>query len=134
MVKKINHIGIAVRSIDKALEFYRDTLGIESGDTEELSQQKIKISCLPLGDSMVELIEPTAADSAIARFLDKRGEGIHHLAFEVADIEEKLKELKDKGVTLIDQTPRVGAHGMRIAFIHPKCSSGVLVELVEKKG
>ncbi|MFH1957801.1 MAG: methylmalonyl-CoA epimerase [bacterium] len=133
MLNKINHIGIAVRSIKESLKFYTGQLSLESTGVVEISEQKVKAAILRIGESAIELLEPTSPDSPIAKFLEKRGEGIHHIAFEVTDIVKKLKDLKDKGVRLIDESPRPGAHGTRIAFIHPKSAGGVLMELVEEK-
>ena len=133
MVDKINHIGIAVKSIEEALKFYTERLGLESMEAVEVPEQKVRVASLRIGESRIELVESTSPDSPIAKFLKMRGEGIHHIAFEVTDIEKRLKELKEKGVRLIDEKPRLGAHGTRIAFIHPKSTQGVLIELVEKK-
>lgn len=133
MLEKINHIGIAVKSIEESLKFYTEKLSLESAEVVEISEQKVKVAILRIGETMIELLEPTFPDSPIAKFLEKKGEGIHHIAFEVTDIVKKLKDLKDKGVRLIDESPRQGAHGTRIAFIHPKSSGGVLMELVEKE-
>lgn len=133
MLEKINHIGIAVKSIEESLKFYTEKLSLENTEVIEFSEQRLKVAILRIGESVVELIEPTSSDSPIAKFLEKKGEGIHHIAFEVTDIIKKLKDLKDKGVRLIDESPRQGVHGTRIAFIHPKSASGVLMELVEEK-
>ncbi|HEA47326.1 MAG TPA: methylmalonyl-CoA epimerase [bacterium] len=129
---KINHIGIAVKSIEEALKFYSERLGLESKEVVEVPEQKVKVIALQIGESRIELLESTSPDSPIAKFLEKRGEGIHHIAFEVTDIEKRLEELKEKGIRLIDEKPRQGAHGTRIAFIHPKSTQGVLIELVER--
>ena len=131
---KINHIGIAVKSIEEALKFYTERLGLESMEVVEVPEQKVKVIALQIGESRIELLESTSPDSPIAKFLEKRGEGIHHIAFEVTDIEKRLKELKEKGIRLIDEKPRPGAHNTRIAFIHPKSTQGVLIELVERRG
>lgn len=129
--KKINHIGIAVRSLDASIPFYRDTLGMAFEGSEEVAEQKVKVAFLAVGESRIELLEPTAEDSPVARFLEKNGEGIHHIAYQVGDIEQALTALKEQGVRLIDETPRNGAHGTRIAFLHPKASGGVLTELCQ---
>lgn len=129
---KIDHIGIAVKSIEKALKFYSERLGLESMGIVEVPEQKVKVAALQIGESKIELLESTSPDSPIAKFLKMRGEGIHHLAFEVTDIEKRLMGLKEKGVRLIDEKPRLGAHNTRIAFIHPKSTQGVLIELVER--
>ncbi|HEU0265418.1 MAG TPA: methylmalonyl-CoA epimerase [Geobacterales bacterium] len=131
---KINHIGIAVPSLDAALPFYRQQLGMEYLGVEEVAEQKVRVAFLRIGDSKIELLEPTAEDSPVAIFLAKNGAGIHHLAYEVDDIEAALAKLAADGVRLIDSTPRNGAHGARIAFIHPKASGGVLTELCQVGG
>ncbi|GAB4555913.1 MAG: methylmalonyl-CoA epimerase [Geothermobacteraceae bacterium] len=131
--KKINHIGIAVRSLDASIPFYRDTLGMAFEGSEEVAEQKVKVAFLAVGESRIELLEPTAEDSPVARFLEKNGEGIHHIAYQVDDIEQALAALKEQGVRLIDETPRGGAHGTRIAFLHPKASGGVLTELCRRE-
>ncbi len=131
MPKKISHIGIAVASIDEALPFYTATLGLEFEGTEVVEEQKVKVAFLVIGESRIELLEPTAPDSPVAKFLEKNGPGIHHLAYQVDGLEQRLAGLKEQGVRLIDETPRVGAHHTRIAFLHPKASGGVLTELCE---
>ena len=131
MLEKINHIGIAVQSLEASLPFYRDNLGMALLGIEEVAEQKVKVAMLQIGESKVELLEPTAADSPVARFLEKSGPGIHHLAYEVADIEAAIEKLKLEGVRMIDEKPRNGAHGTSIAFVHPKSSNGVLTELCQ---
>ncbi|MDH3997477.1 MAG: methylmalonyl-CoA epimerase [Desulfuromonadales bacterium] len=131
MPQKISHVGIAVKSIEEALPFYRDTLGMEFEGSEVVAEQKVKVAFLAVGESRIELLEPTESDSPVAKFLEKNGPGVHHLAYEVSDLEQRLAELKEKGVRLIDETPRMGAHNTRIAFLHPKASGGVLTELCE---
>jgi methylmalonyl-CoA/ethylmalonyl-CoA epimerase len=131
MLKKINHIGIAVNSIEEALPFYRDNLGMALLGIEEVAEQKVKVAMLQVGESKIELLEPTAPDSPVARFLEKNGPGVHHLAYEVENIETALESLEREGTRMIDRTPRNGAHGTRIAFIHPKSSNGVLTELCQ---
>ena len=131
MPKKISHIGIAVESIEQALPFYRDVLGLEYEGEEVVEEQKVKVAFLVIGESRIELLEPTAADSPVARFLEKNGPGIHHLAYQVDGLEGRLASLKGQGVRLIDESPRLGAHHSRIAFLHPKASGGVLTELCE---
>ena len=128
---KIEHLGIATRAIDEALEFWRDALGLEVALVEEVEEQKVRVAMLPLGDTRVELLEPTSADSPVAKFLEKRGPGIHHIAVRVPDIRAALLSLKERGARLIDETPRVGAGGCLVAFIHPSTTGGVLLELVE---
>lgn len=129
----VDHIGIAVHSIDEALSFWQNTLGIECTGVEEVAEQKVKTAFLPLGDTEIELLEATSDDSPVAKFIEKRGEGIHHLALRVDDLEAALAELKEKGMRLIDETPRYGAGGARIAFVHPKATGGILLELSERK-
>ncbi|MEN8729270.1 MAG: methylmalonyl-CoA epimerase [Desulfuromonadales bacterium] len=131
MLKKISHIGIAVASIEQAAPFYRDVLGMEFEGTEVVAEQKVKVAFFAVGESRIELLEPTADDSPVAKFLDKNGPGVHHVAYEVADLEQRLAALKAEGVRLIDEAPRTGAHNTRIAFMHPKASGGVLTELCE---
>ena len=131
-VEKIAHVGIAVDSIEKWLGFYKDVLGLEYGGSEEIAEQKVRIAFLTIGESHIELLEPTSDDSPIAKFIETRGGGIHHIAVKVDDIEAALARQKEAGVRLIDNEPRLGAHNMRIAFIHPKSSGGVLLELCEE--
>ncbi len=129
---KINHLGIATRSIDEALKFWEDSLGLENVHTEVVEDQKVRVAMLPIGESRIELLEPTSDDSPISKFLEKRGGGIHHIAVEVDDIEAALAKLKANGARLIDETPRVGAEGCLVAFVHPAASGGVLLELVQE--
>jgi methylmalonyl-CoA/ethylmalonyl-CoA epimerase len=133
-VKKVSHIGVAVRSIDEYIAFFRDVLGLEFTGTEKVTDQKVKVAFLQVGESRVELIEPTADDSAVKKYLDKNDgkPRIHHVAFEVDDLEAALAEVRDKGIRLIDEEPRIGAGGVRIAFLHPKATAGVLTELCEQ--
>lgn len=131
MLDKIDHIGIAVRDLEESLKFYRDRLGLTVKGIETVPGQKVRVAFLPLGESNVELLEPTDAASPVARYIEKNGEGIQHLAFRVSNLEEKLACLKEQGVKLIDEKPRHGAGGARIAFIHPQSAGGVLVELCE---
>jgi methylmalonyl-CoA/ethylmalonyl-CoA epimerase len=128
---KIDHLGIAVRSIDEASRFYRDALGLECTGTEEVPDQKVRVAFFPIGDTRIELLEPTADDSPIAKFLAKKGPGLHHIAYRVADLPATLAALKSAGVRLIDESPRPGAHGMQIAFAHPNSTSGVLTEFCQ---
>lgn len=134
MTKKINHIGVAVKSIDAATPFYRDVLGMDFEGTEVVAEQKVKVAFFSVGESRIELLEPTAEDSPVAKFLEKNGEGTHHIAYEVDDLAATLDRLKAAGVRLIDEIPRCGAHGTRIAFLHPKASGGVLTELCQSNG
>lgn len=131
MLHKINHIGIAVQSLEATLPFYRDCLGMLFKGEEEVVEQKVKVAMLEVGESKIELLEPTAQDSPIAKFLEKNGPGIHHVAYEVPDIEAAIAHLQQNGARMIDEFPRVGAHGTRIAFVHPKSSNGVLTELCQ---
>lgn len=128
---KINHLGIATKGIDEALKFWGDALGLENVHSEIVEDQKVKVAMLPIGESRVELLEPTSDDSPISKFLEKRGGGIHHIAVEVDDIQASLAKLKSEGMRLIDETPRIGAEGCLVAFVHPAASGGVLLELVQ---
>ncbi|MFL6374796.1 MAG: methylmalonyl-CoA epimerase [Pyrinomonadaceae bacterium] len=130
---KINHLGIATRGIDEALAFWQNALGLENVHTELVEDQKVRVAILPLGESRIELLEPTSEDSPISKFLAKRGGGIHHIAVEVEDIEASLRDLKAKGMRLIDETPRIGAENCLVAFVHPSASGGVLLELVQTR-
>lgn len=130
-VKALNHIGIAVRSIEEQRPFYADTLGAQFEHIEEVPSQKVRVAFFRVGDVRLELLEPTDAESPVAKFLEKRGEGLHHMAFTVENIQARIDELKDAGLRMIDETPRPGAHHMQIAFMHPKSSHGVLTELCE---
>ncbi len=131
---KIDHIGIATNGIEEAAAAYRDALGIQVTETEEVSGQKVRVAMLPVGESRIELLEATSADSPISKFLAKRGPGIHHIALRVEDIRARLADLKSKGARLIDEEPRTGAGGCLVAFIHPSSTGGVLIELVENVG
>lgn len=131
-VEKIDHIGIAVESIDSWIGFYRDLLGLEYAGSEVIAEQKVRIAFLTIGESRIELLEPISADSPIAGFLEKRGAGMHHIALRVDNIEEALLRHKEAGARLLDEKPRIGAHGTKIAFIHPKTSGGVLLELCQE--
>ena len=128
---KIDHLGIATHSLNDGLAFWREALGLELHETEEVAEQKVRVAMLPLGESRVELLEPTSEDSPIAKFLAKRGPGLHHIAVQVEDIVATLDSLKNQGARLIDETPRVGAGGCLIAFVHPATAGGVLLELVQ---
>jgi methylmalonyl-CoA/ethylmalonyl-CoA epimerase len=131
MLTKINHIGVAVNSLEEALPFYRDTLGMALLGTEEVPSQLVKVAFLVVGESKIELLEPTSPASPVAKFLEKNGPGVHHLAYSVPDIEQAIATLTAGGARMIDAVPRNGAHGARIAFIHPKSSGGVLTELCQ---
>ena len=130
-IKKIDHIAIVVEDIDAALHFWRDALGLQLDHIEDVPEQKSLVAFLPTGESEVELVKPTTDDSGIARYLQKRGPGMHHICFEVEDIEQVLSELKEKGVRLINETPVPMEGGKSIAFIHPESTGGVLVELYQ---
>jgi len=128
---KIDHIGIAVNDLEKSLEFY-EALGMKADGTEVVEEQKVKVAFLPTGDSEIELLESTSEDGPIARHIEKKGEGIQHLALRVENIEEAIADLIEKGVRMIDQKPRYGAGGAKIAFVHPKSTNGILLELTER--
>jgi methylmalonyl-CoA/ethylmalonyl-CoA epimerase len=128
---KIDHIGIATNGIESAADFYRQALGLDLEDIEEVAGQNVRVGMLPLGESRIELLEPTSEDSPISKFLAKRGPGIHHFAVRVDDIHASLADLKQKGARLIDEQPRQGAGGCLVAFIHPSSTGGVLIELVQ---
>jgi len=130
---KIDHIGIAVKSIADARKLYEGILGLKYEGSETVAEQKVTTAFFPIGDTEIELLESTDPDGPIAKFIEKRGEGIQHIAFRVENIEEALEELKKQGIQLIDQKPRTGAGGARIAFLHPKATGGVLIELCERK-
>lgn len=131
MLKKIYHLGYAVEDIAAAARFYEEYFGAQVGEPEEVEEQGIVATMFEVGESMVELVQPTRPDSPVGKFLQKRGEGFHHVAFQVEDLKASLKELKENGVELIDEEPRIGAGGTRMAFVHPKGAHGVLTELVE---
>lgn len=132
MVEKIDHIGIAVKSIKKTSELLSNILGLKVTGEEIVEEQKVKVAFLPIGDSELELLESTSPEGPIARFIEKKGEGIQHIAFKVNNIEEVLEKLKKEGVRLIDEKPRYGAGGAKIAFLHPKSTNGILIELCER--
>jgi methylmalonyl-CoA/ethylmalonyl-CoA epimerase len=134
MIKKVDHIGIAVRSLETTLPFYTEVLKLPLLGIEEVESQKVRVAFLKAGETKLELLEPTTKESTIAQFIEKRGEGMHHIALGVTSIEERIIEMKEKGIVMIDEEPRIGAGGAHIAFMHPKSASGVLVELCEKKG
>lgn len=128
---KIEHIGIATPRIDESLRFWQDALGLEVTHTEIVEEQGVRVAMLPVGEPRVELLEPINESSPVAKFLEKRGSGIHHIAVRVSDIRASLARLKEQGARLVDETPRVGAGGCLIAFVHPSATGGVLLELVE---
>lgn len=127
----LDHIGIATAKLDEALALWRDTLGLQVDCTEEVTQQGVRVAMLPVGDTHIELLEPLTDTSPVGKFLRNRGPGIHHIAIKVDDIRAALASLKKKGTRLIDETPRVGARGCLVAFVHPKSTNGVLLELVQ---
>lgn len=131
-ILKIDHLGIAVNSIDEGKAFWTDVLGLEFAGDETVAEQKVTTAFFPIGQSEVELLESTAPDGPVAKFIEKKGQGFQHVAFRVANIDEALAELKEKNIQLIDQEPRIGAGGARIAFLHPKATGGILVELCER--
>lgn len=133
-IKKIDHIAIVVEDIDDALNFWQDALGLELSHIEDVPEQESVVAFLPAKESEVELVSPTTDDSGVARFLKKRGPGLHHICFEVYDIEEALAHLRSKGVRLINETPQIGTGGKKLAFIHPESANGVLVELYQLAG
>lgn len=128
---KIHHIGIAVRSLDESLAFYRDALGLKVASTEAVPGEGVRVAFLPMGEPRIELLEALGPDSPVARFVAKKGEGIHHICFQVADIEEALAAMRLRGAEIIEPAIRIGAGGNRIAFIHPRSTHGVLLELKE---
>jgi methylmalonyl-CoA/ethylmalonyl-CoA epimerase len=130
----LDHVGIAVRELDEALRFYRDALGLEIDTPEDVASQRVRVHFIPVGESALELLEATAPESAVAKFLEKRGPGLHHVALRVDDIRAALAELKARGVRLIDEQPRPGAHHSLVAFLHPASTHGVLVELKQILG
>lgn len=132
MTRKINHIGIAVNSIQEFMTLYRDVLGLEFAGEEVVEDQKVKVAFFDIGESRIELLEPTSPESPIAKFIEKRGEGMHHLAVSSENVEKDLEIMKQKGIKLVDEVPRRGAHGTKIAFIHPK-ETKILLELTEEK-
>lgn len=132
MILSVDHVGIAVKSLDDRIGFWHDALGLELGGTEDVPAEGVRVAFLPVGTSRIELLEATRPDSPIAKFVEKRGEGIHHITLQVASIQSVLDRLKVRGVQLLDDTPRPGAGGTMVAFLHPRAAGGVLVELVDK--
>ena len=128
----IEHIGIAVKSIKEQLPYYEQVLGVKCYNIEEVADQQVKTAFFKIGQTKIELLEPTSEDSTIARFIEKKGEGIHHIAFAVPDVQQAIKEMEEKDVRLIDQSPREGAEGLTIAFLHPKSTQGILTELCSR--
>ncbi len=134
MFQRINHVGIAVSELEPAIAHYRDQFGVELVHREVLDEQSIDAALLSAGEDRLELVAPLVADSPLGRFIERRGPGIHHIAYEVADIDAALEQLRDSSVTLIDSVPREGIHGSRVAFLHPSANFGVLTEIVEPGG
>lgn len=130
---KVDHIGIATSQLDEALALWQDALGLTVDHTEEVTEQGVRVAMLPIGETQIELLEPLSSGSPVGRFLEKRGPGIHHIAVKVSDIESTLAQLKEKGMRLIDEVPRVGAGGCLVAFVHPSSANGVLLELVQHR-
>ena len=130
---EVDHIGIAVNGLDEALAVWRDALGLEVEHSEEVAEQGVRVTMLPMGESHIELLQPLTENSPVGKFLEKRGPGIHHIAVRVPDIEAALAKLKQKGTRLIDEKPRVGARGCLVAFVHPSSANGVLLELVQHR-
>jgi methylmalonyl-CoA/ethylmalonyl-CoA epimerase len=133
LVKSVDHIGIAVADLEEALKLYTETFGLELQGTEVVEEQKVKVAFLPIGDTEIELLESTDPEGPIAKFIEKRGQGIQHIALRVDDIDAALDKMRAEGIRLIDEKPRYGAGGARIAFLHPKATGGVLIELCERK-
>ena len=131
MIKKINHIGIAVSSLDAQIPFYRDILGLESLGTEEVPDQKVRVAMFEVGEVKIELLEPTSPESPIVKFLEKKGDGIHHIAYETDGIVSEIRHMEDMDIQMLDKTARDGAHGTKIAFLHPKSSGRVLTEICQ---
>jgi len=134
MITKLNHIGIAVENLKNHLPFYRDVLNLEFKGTDIVPEQKVKVAMFRVGEVQIELLEPTSPESPIAKFIGKKGEGIHHIAFQSDNIEADIKEIIAKNIRMIDEKPREGAHGTKIAFLHPKSSGKVLTELCQVGG
>jgi len=132
MIKKIDHIGIAVKDLEKQIHFYTEIMGLTCAGVEEVPDQKVKIAMFTVGEIRLELLEPTAENSPIAKYLEKKGEGVHHIAYQVDNLEKQLHDLEEHEVRLIDKIPRKGAEGLNIAFLHPKSTFGVLTEMCEE--
>jgi methylmalonyl-CoA/ethylmalonyl-CoA epimerase len=132
MITKINHIGIAVRSLDENIPFYKDVLKFRYEGIEEVLEQKVKVAIFSVGESRIELLESTSEDSPIAKFLEGKNEGLHHIAYQTDNIEKEIQHLTENEIKMIDTTPRRGAHNTKVAFIHPKCSGRVLTELCQQ--
>ena len=133
MIKKIDHIGIAVKSLEESLPFYTDVLKLPFLGVEEVPSEQVKVAFLKLGEAKIELLEPASSESAVAKFIEKRGEGIHHVALGVDSIQDRIDELKKNGIKMIQDKPKTGAHNALVAFMHPKSTGSVLYELCERK-
>jgi len=133
-IGKVSHIGVAVESIESQRKYYEEVLGLKIQGIEEVKDQKVRVAFIPVGDTRVELLEPTSDESPVKKFLDKNGTGVHHIAYEVDRLDEALDRMRELGMRLIDEKPRIGAGGIRIAFLHPKSTFGVLTELCERHG
>ena len=131
MLKKIDHIAVAVNNVEEAAKFYENILGLRLSGVEVVTAQKTKVGFFKIGESTIELVQPAQPDSPLVKFLETKGQGIHHICFEVEDVEAEVKAFLEKGATMVDQKPRSGAHDTKLAFVHPKASSGVLIELCE---
>lgn len=134
MIKKVDHIGIAVRSLDEALPFYIEVLQLEFLGIEEVDSQGVKVAFIKAGETKLELLEPTSEESPIAKFIEKRGEGLHHVALGVDSIQERINQMKEQGIRMLQDEPKIGAGGAQVAFLHPKSAGGILYEFCEKKG
>ncbi|UOE54324.1 methylmalonyl-CoA epimerase [Bacillus sp. CMF12] len=134
MIQKVDHIGIAVRSLDEALPFYTETLQLEFLGIEEVESQGVKVAFIKAGETKLELLEPTSEKSPIAKFIEKRGEGLHHVALGVDSIQERINQMKEQGIRMLQDEPKIGAGGAQVAFMHPKSTGGILYEFCEKKG
>ena len=134
MINRVDHIGIAVNSLEESLPYYTDVLKLKLLGIETVESQKVKVAFIDTGNTHIELLEPMGNDGAIAKFIEKRGQGIHHIALGVTSIEERIQDMKENGIKMIDEQPRIGAGGAHVAFMHPKSTGSVLFELCEKKG
>lgn len=134
ILKKVDHIGIAVKNLDETIPYYTETLGLSVLKIEEVASESVRVAFIDAGNVKLELLEPMSTQSAIHAFIEKKGEGIHHIAFGVEGIEERMKELREKGIRVLNEQPKIGAGGAQVAFLHPKSSFGVLYELCDKTG
>jgi methylmalonyl-CoA/ethylmalonyl-CoA epimerase len=132
-ISHIEHLGIAVKNLEEAIPYYENILGLKCYNIEEVAEQKVKTAFFKVGDTKIELLEPTSEESTVAKFIEKRGEGIHHLAFAVDNVSNSIREVEEKGLQLIDKMPRKGAEGLTIAFLHPKSTQGVLTEFCSEE-